>query len=514
MNVATFLEHWGLVENPFRAEEARQDAVFSRLSLERAAHPDFEKIVGDLSQPSTSIVFGEKGSGKTAIRLQLEQRVRRHNQERPDSRVLLIPHDDLNPYLDAFCGPHPTERPRKGARREDPTRRLADLRLVDHMDAILNAAVSRIVDAVLEDHDAESALELGDRPARALRRSDRSVRLDLMLLQAVYDRPERATARTAALRRRIRAPLGWSRLLWTGAAYTAWILPAGAAALWLLYRDALSQQSWIILFLVALALWAAALGKRFIWDEWRLRRLGGRVARQLRVLHRSGRSLAESFAHLPDHALQSEGLPIDESDDHRYDMLHRLRVVASGLGFRSLLVVMDRIDEPTMISGDPDRMQAVVWPMLNNKFLQMDYFGVKLLLPIELRHALLRESAAFFQEARLDKQNLVERLLWTGATLYDLCNARLRACRDGADSDVSLLDLFDEDVSRQDVVDALDQMRQPRDAFKFLYQCIHEHCSNVPEEQASPRIPRFILETVRRQQADRVEQFHRGVRPA
>jgi len=514
VNVATFLEHWGLVENPFRAEEARQDAVFSRLSLERAAHPDFEKIVGDLSRPSTSIVFGEKGSGKTAIRLQLEQRVRRHNEDHPHARVLLVPHDDLNPYLDRFCGPHPTERRRKPSNDQAPAKRLAELRLVDHMDAILNAATSRIVDAVLEDREVEPPMDLGERPARALRRSDRSVRLDLMLLQAVYDRPERAAERTAHLRRRIRAPLGWSRLLWTAGAYSAWILPAAVVALWILFRRTFSDQTWMIFFIVALLIWAVALGKQFAWDEWRLRRLGGRVARQLRVLHRSGRSLAESFAHLPDHALSSEALPVDESDDHRYDMLSRLLSVADSLGFRSVLVVMDRVDEPTMISGDPDRMQAVVWPMLNNKFLQMDRFGVKLLLPIELRHALLRESAAFFQEARLDKQNLVERLLWTGATLYDLCNARLRACRNHADQSISLVDLFDEDVSRQDVVDALDQMRQPRDAFKFLYQCIQEHCSNVPEEQAAHRIPRFILETVRRQQVDRVEQFHRGVRPA
>jgi hypothetical protein len=44
-----------------------------------SAHSDFDKILGDLSRPSTSIVFGEKGSGKTAIRLQIADRVARHN---------------------------------------------------------------------------------------------------------------------------------------------------------------------------------------------------------------------------------------------------------------------------------------------------------------------------------------------------------------------------------------------------------------------------------------------------
>ena len=30
MNLAQFLEHWSIVENPFRGEEARTDAIFAR----------------------------------------------------------------------------------------------------------------------------------------------------------------------------------------------------------------------------------------------------------------------------------------------------------------------------------------------------------------------------------------------------------------------------------------------------------------------------------------------------
>ncbi|MEL7473108.1 MAG: hypothetical protein AAGK04_07310, partial [Planctomycetota bacterium] len=170
--------------------------------------------------------------------------------------------------------------------------------------------------------------------------------------------------------------------------------------------------------------------------------------------------------------------------------------------------------EPTLISGAPDRMRAVVWPILNNKFLQLEDFGLKLLLPIELRHALFKESTAFFQEARLDKQNLVERLSWTGAMLYDVCDARLQACRQSGVEPISLLDLFAEDVTRQDLVDALDHMHQPRDAFKFLYQCLTEHCSNVTADQESFRVPRLVLEQVRKRESERLQQLYRGIRPA
>jgi hypothetical protein len=179
-----------------------------------------------------------------------------------------------------------------------------------------------------------------------------------------------------------------------------------------------------------------------------------------------------------------------------------------------VLVLIDRVDEPTLVNGDADKMRELMWPLFNSKFLQQERFGVKMLLPIELRHALFKESSAFFQEARLDKQSLIERLTWTGPMLYDLCNARLRSCAEARVEAINLIDLFTEDVTRSDVVDALDQMHQPRDAFKFVYRCLNEHCANVTADQNEWRIPKLVLDSVRRAEADRVQQLHRGIRPA
>ena len=82
-----------------------------------------------------------------------------------------------------------------------------------------------------------------------------------------------------------------------------------------------------------------------------------------------------------------------------------------------------------LVAGRPERMRRLTWPLFDSKFLQQDAIGFKLLLPIELRYLMKKEDATFFQEARLDKQSMVDRLAWSGATLYDLCSARLRACR-------------------------------------------------------------------------------------
>ncbi len=207
-------------------------------------------------------------------------------------------------------------------------------------------------------------------------------------------------------------------------------------------------------------------------------------------------------------------LPVTDSDETRYALLERLRRVLLSFGYAGLIVVVDRVDEPTLVSGDAERMKAVIWPMLNNKFLQQDGLGIKLLLPVELRHALFKESSAFFQEARLDKQCMVERLGWSGPMLYDLCEARLLACTVTGAPPVRLLDLFAEDVTRQDLIECLERMHQPRDAFKMLYRCMTEHCANVAGSSPEWKIPRSTLMSVVKQEVDRLQQLYRGIRPA
>lgn len=510
MNLSQFFEHWRITENPFRGEEARHDDVFARLrrngagSIARGAvHSDFEKILGDLAHPSSAVVFGEKGSGKTAIRMQIAEAVAEHNARHPERRVFLIAYDDLNANLD-------TLQRRTG--ESDTLAALRQVTLLDHIDAILSTATTRLSDAVLEGRDLETA-DL-EEPRRQARRLDPAVRRDLLLLQALYDTGEDAPARTRRIRRLLRLGPARRRTLWTAIAWGGIVLPAAVLVLFFTLGGGRGGTGWTVAFVAALVAWGALLFKRYVVDRYSVRRLARRLGGQLRMVPRSEDSWADALEQLDERERPAAALPITPSDEPRYAMLSRLRRVARALGFQSVVVVVDRIDEPTLISGDPERMRAVVWPLFNNKFLQQEGLGVKMLLPIELRYALFKESSAFFQEARLDKQSLIERLTWSGPMLYDLCTARLNACRAADAEPISLLELFAEDVSRQDLVDALDQMHQPRDAFKYLYRCLIEHCSNVTAEQNEWRIPRLVLETVRKQEVDRLQQLYRGIRPA
>jgi len=548
MNLSQFLEHWRIIENPFRGEEARTDSVFARIGLAAPAasapqpatqstlpvvvvdpgaaapnppplahapfHSDFDKILGDLSRPSTSIVFGEKGSGKTAIRLQAADRVAAHNATRADAKILFVPYDDLNGVLDRF---------HRRINAKSPLESFQKLRLADHMDAILGQVVPRIIDTLLTKPGSgpapSDAIDLGNEPRKLARKLDIDAKRELLLLQAVYDRPDVAETRTARLRSLLRVSLPPSLILWTALAYLGWI-PAAAMLVYHMLQpgDHLLWNIYSIAFVSLVGLWLVIVFKRLAVDRWGVLRLAHRVRRQVRVQQRSDISYARSLGQLDSVARDPSRLPLGDSgsgaDDARYALVERLRRTLSRFGYTGLLIIVDRVDEPTLISGDPERMRAVIWPMMNNKFLQAPGVGVKMLLPIELRHALYKESSAFFQEARLDKQHLVERLSWTGAMLYDLCDARLKSCLAPDAPPVGLVDLFEQDVTRKDLIDALDQMHQPRDAFKFLYACIAEHCSNVTSEQQLFKVPRLTLETVRKQQSERVQQLYRGIRPA
>jgi len=229
---------------------------------------------------------------------------------------------------------------------------------------------------------------------------------------------------------------------------------------------------------------------------------------------RHGSELRKMLGQLSPNDLQSQPWPLAGNLDSRYQLTARFLALIEALGYKGMLVLVDRVDEPTSIQGRPDRMRAVVWPMLDNKFLQQQRIGIKLLLPIELRPLLLRESAEFYQEARLDKQNLVDRLGWSGVTLYDLCNGRLRACLRNPHAQIVLTNLFDTDVTAQYLIDALDKMHQPRDAFKFLYQVISEHCRSIPQDQPRFLIPRPIVDSIQRIQAQRVQDLGRGLSPS
>jgi hypothetical protein len=154
-------------------------------------------------------------------------------------------------------------------------------------------------------------------------------------------------------------------------------------------------------------------------------------------------------------------------------------------------------------------MKALLWPMLDNKFLKHPGLGLKLLLPIELSYFVDREDRDFYQRARLDKQNMVPSLQWTGEALYDVATARLRACAEPGRTP-ALRDLFDESISDRRLIDSFRSLRVPRHLFKFMYRLLVSHSSSHTDENPVWKIaPQTFESTLALYQRDQ-DAFDRG----
>jgi hypothetical protein len=498
MKVQQFLDHHGIARNPFAEEDAQTDPVFKEHCIESTYHPTWDKVYGDPSEPSTSIIFGEKGSGKTAMRLQLARHLELYNERHPGRRLLVIHYDDFNPFLDRF-----RDRLSKRNRRVD--RVLAQYKLWDHMDAVLSLAVTGLVDRILDVRQPSQAVVCQLESAH-VDRLDRHQARDLLLLAACYDQSTAETfkGRWHRLRRRLKYQTWQSH----------WQLALGWA--WLV--------AWLILFLVlwsnghANSIWPLWLFTfvpflgflPWLWKAWKNFWLTRGILARMRVGIRETNPLRQVLMHFSPAELSGQPLPNKDSTDDRYELLLKLQGLLQSLGHSGIIVLVDRVDEPHLINGSAELMKALLWPMLDNKFLKHPGVGVKLMLPIELTRFIEREERDFYQRARLDKQNMIPSFEWTGEALYDVATARLKACAKPGAHPV-LIDLFEPGITHSRLIDAFRTLRVPRRLFKFLYTLIASHCNAHTDQNPNWKIsPTFFESTLALSVRDQ-DAFDRGV---
>jgi hypothetical protein len=495
MHIQQFLEHHGIVSNPFADEDAQTDLVFKKYCINHTYHPSWHKIYGDPSEPATAVVFGEKGSGKTALGLQIIRHLADYNSQHAAGQVFVVIYDDFNPYLDRF-------RERFSARqRRRVDRLLSQWKLWDHMDAILACSVTQLVDRIL---DAKHTRHPAACPATSLpiKDLDRAQARDLLLLAACYDQSmaEDVALRWKHLRRKLRFPVWKSRLdVVFGLVVTAAVLGTTAY---------LHQWSWLTHvwpYLIAAAGWLPCLGRYLKWS-W----IAHKIARNTRVLDHSPGLLRRMLIAIGARRLENQPLPAHQRSDDRYELLGKFQNVLRTLGFGGVIVLVDRIDEPYLINGSAEMMRTLLWPLLDNKFLKHPGVGLKLLLPAELVAFVERESPDFYQRARLDKQNLVRSLDWTGQALYDVADARLKACAAEGQSP-SLGKLFDGGIEPRRLHDAFAALRVPRHLFKFMYRVLAAHVAAHAEEQPAWQIQPATFESVLAVYRRELDAADRGV---
>ena len=131
----------------------------------RSTIPAWNKFFGSPADPSTALVFGEKGSGKTALRLQADcgdGKVQSGEPGRASLRHLLRRFQPVSRQLP------------DGLRATDMAQVLEKWRLQDHMDAILSLGRDQLVDLLTAEKVDLTVLSLDQRR-------------DLLLLAALYD---------------------------------------------------------------------------------------------------------------------------------------------------------------------------------------------------------------------------------------------------------------------------------------------------------------------------------------
>lgn len=245
-----------------------------------------------------------------------------------------------------------------------------------------------------------------------------------------------------------------------------------------------------------------------LWRGLSIRKLAREVSQNVRVLRHDVGELRRLLLRFGKQELVRQ--PISRlNEDARYTLLRRLLEAAKKLDFAGLVVVVDRVDEPTHIKGDPGRMFQFMRSMFNLKFLGQSSVGIKLLLPMELYRPVLKDLDDNI--ARLDKQHLCRSLHWSSASLYDLINARLRACADGGVEGPTLRDLVDDDVGDADIMTFLEQLKIPRNVFKFMDRLIERHCQTHTDERPAWRIGRDTFVEARADFRRVVEDYERGL---
>ncbi|MBN1851986.1 MAG: hypothetical protein JW829_04650 [Pirellulales bacterium] len=459
MKIQNFLKHHGIRTNPFADEDAQTDPVFKDYCIDETRHPAWDKVYGNPAEPATSIVFGEKGSGKTALRLQIVRKLAEYNRAHAGDRVYIIDYDDFNRFLDRFAS---KLSPRK---QQNPTKVLAEWKLWDHMDAILSLGVTSLIDRILE-------VKLPSGPAGNLvgqaecKLLDSYQVRDLLILAACYDQSSEETfqSRWHRLRRKLKFRT-WKRL-WDRAVGLI-VMIAVAAVIW-----RTGHWNWLGTwwpYAIVAAGWIPWLVRVWKWF-WAARA----IVKNVRVGTHEINSLRRVLMHFSANQINGQSLPNQRRTDDRYELLMKLQGVLKTLGYGGIIVLVDRVDEPHLINGKTEPMKVLVWSLLDNKFLKHTGLGIKLLLPIELADFLEKEDRDFYQRARLDKQNMVPSLEWTGEALYDVATARLRACSANG-KEIVLRQLFDESVSDERLVHAFRDLRVPRHLFKFMYRLLVAH---------------------------------------
>jgi hypothetical protein len=500
MFAQTWRNHWGLGEDAFAHEDADKDPVLSRVDA-AAVHSAFDRIFGSPDSPAPSVVFGEKGSGKSGLRLALQRGLVEHNKQHPERRVFSIEYTEFDSFLDLV----PQNLTLRGGSMS-AGKTVARFTQADHIDAILCNGVSSLTDTLLAAKKKTKGLS-------------RKQKIDLLALAALYYRTDKRSRKEAAVQLRQHVRFRSSRPAWA-TLLKVLLTVAGFGLIAAPHLPVSELQEFVANFSDRLFY---AVGGSLLAITWlvswftgaQLKHRASRALRSVRSMPRETEPLRMLLASIKPDQRRDFPFPHDTETASRFHLLTRFQALLAALGYENTYAFIDRVDESTMLGGREDWTRVFIESVLDHKLLQQPNIGFKIFLPIELSQIHTGASVDALKRMRLDKANIVEELRWTGQELYQIATERLRAAVvEGQHAQrIELSDLMHDDVTPIVLREALNELGTPRHAFRFLSNLFSDYARNLPDEIEADsdewRVPRGHFDIVRASWSDKARTMRR-----
>jgi hypothetical protein len=237
------------------------------------------------------------------------------------------------------------------------------------------------------------------------------------------------------------------------------------------------------------------------------------AAREIVVRDRDARDVERALKAIPRGYLKDQDVKRRgwrDDDDVRRLFLTKFIDCVLALGYRQIVVVMDKVDEPSLINGDREKMEAFVWPLWNNRILQLHpNLSFKMLLPRQLYESVRKATSEKANIARFDKQKVIYPFRWGDKQLFDVMSDRLRICRTDPSEPYPLDRLFDGSIQRSEVLGILDKLRQPRFVLNYLYRLIADTCAHSDDTGQGPIcIPHEVFYKVTAAIGEDIRQYY------
>ena len=407
MEIKEWLQVWQFEHNPFVIFDADRDPYLQTSMVENTS---LRSVLVHIENPTPYVIFAIRGAGKSSMRIDTERYLNDYRDQ-----VLVISYVEFNELLAEVARTRnlPLEYAFDRSaitrlfkgKKEIPLTRDAKITLDDHLDMILKLGVEELFKTIV------------DTPREDLLKNNREIAEKFILLAALYYSPNDLSSKIAALRRLIQSS-GYERKV-----------------------------------------------PFFITKQ--AKRIASEIFRNIRGVPVSLEGMVKTIKEIGVGLFEFHGIP--RNTENRFTLLKGFMELVRYFGLSGVYLLVDRVDEPTSIKGDPEKMRELVTPILDDQLFQIDHLGIILFLPYEL-HDLKKYY-------RSDRIKTISSINWSPDNMIRLIEKRMNVGRKPGSPPLHLSDIFeDEGESKANFI-----VRQltPRNAFRLLSIILEEHCQTV-----------------------------------